>query len=72
MTISKFKATCLAVLADVQKTGVPVRITRLGKPIAEIVPARPVPDTEWMGSMRDSIEIHGDIVGPVGAFEGWG
>jgi prevent-host-death family protein len=72
LTISKFKATCLAVLADVQKTGVPVRVTRLGKPIAEIVPPRALPETEWMGSMRDTIEIHGDIVGPVGAFEGWG
>jgi prevent-host-death family protein len=72
ITISRFKATCLAVLADVGKSGVPVRVTKRGKPIAEIVPARPATDKPWMGCMSDSIEIVGDIVGRVGAFDGWG
>src|SRR5579863_758706 len=72
ITISRFKATCLAVLAGVGKSGVPVRVTRRGTPIAEIVPARPAADKPWMGCMSDSIEIVGDIVGPVGAFDTWG
>jgi len=72
ITISRFKATCLAVLAEVGKNGLPVRVTRRGIPIAEIVPARPSADKPWMGCMSDSIEILGDIVGPTGAFEGWG
>jgi len=38
MQISKFKATCLAVLARVGKTGNPVLVTRFGKPVAQIVP----------------------------------
>src|ERR1700720_3421386 len=38
MPISKFKATCLAVLEQVRKTKRPVRITRFGKPVAEVVP----------------------------------
>ena len=70
MAISKFKATCLAVLQEVQKTGQPVRVTRFGKPVAEVVPAKPEPKKSWLGCMRDSGEIVGDIVGPVGAFEG--
>ena len=37
MAISKFKATCLAVLERVRKTGEPVLVTRFGHPIAEIV-----------------------------------
>lgn len=38
ISISNFKATCLAVLEDVRKTGVPVRVTRFGKPVAEVMP----------------------------------
>ncbi len=38
ISISKFKATCLAVLEKVRATGEPIRVTRFGRPIAEIVP----------------------------------
>ena len=41
IAISKFKATCTAVLEEVQRTGKPVRVTRFGKPVAEVVPAEP-------------------------------
>lgn len=71
IAVSKFKATCLAVLEEVRKTGAPVRITKFGKPIAEIVPSRPRKSGSWLGSMRDSGEIVGDIVGPIGAFDNW-
>jgi len=71
IAISKFKATCLGVIEDVRRTQTPVRITRFGKPVAEIVPARGEPAKSWMGSMRGSVEILGDIVGPVDAFRGW-
>ena len=69
IAISKFKATCLAVVEDVRRTGVPVRITRFGKPVAEVVPSRPKEGSSWLGCMRDSVEVHGDIVGPIGAFK---
>jgi prevent-host-death family protein len=71
MPISKFKITCLAVLEEVRRTGVPVRITRFGKPVAEVVPARTPKTASWLGCTRDSVEIDGDIVGPIGAFSGW-
>ena len=38
MAVSKFKASCLAVLQRVRRTRKPVLITRFGKPVAEIVP----------------------------------
>ena len=69
--ISKFKATCLAVLEDVRRTGAPVRVTRFGRPVAEVVPPRPEPDASWLGCARDSIEVLGDITEPIGAFDGW-
>ena len=43
MAISKFKATCLATLERVRLTGQPLRVTRFGKPIADILPPSPAP-----------------------------
>ena len=72
MSISKFKATCLAVLERVRRTGKPVRITRFGEPVAEVVP--PSPETRpkhWIGSMKSMARISGDIVTPVVPEEEW-
>ena len=72
LAISKFKATCLAVLEEVRKTGTPVLITRFGKPVAEIVPPTPPrrPD-DWLGSMASSGRIVGDIVSPAAEEDDW-
>jgi prevent-host-death family protein len=71
MAISKFKATCLGVMEEVRRTGTPVRVTRFGKPVADIVPTVAKPKERWLGSMAGQMEIVGDIVGPVGAFKKW-
>ena len=63
IAISKFKATCLAVLERVRRTGQPVRVTRFGRPVAEIVPPTPPKSTgDWLGCMAGTAEIVGDIV----------
>jgi antitoxin (DNA-binding transcriptional repressor) of toxin-antitoxin stability system len=65
MPISKFKATCLAVLERVRVTGKPLRITRFGKPVADIVPPKIEAKTrDWIGSMAGTIKIVGDIISP--------
>ena len=69
--ISEFSAKCLAILRQVQKTGKPVRITRFGKPVAEIVPVRKTTRSNWMGSMKGQIEILGDIVSPANEESDW-
>jgi prevent-host-death family protein len=66
---TKFKATCLAVVEDVRKTRRPVRITRFGKPVAEIVPVEPEKPKSWLGCMAGTMEIVGDIVGPIYSLE---
>ena len=38
LSVSKFKATCLAVVEEVAKTKKRVIITKCGKPIAELIP----------------------------------
>lgn len=63
MPISKFKATCLAVLEQVRKTRRPVRITRFGKPVAEVVPPTPQVEKKGvLGFMAGRLEVSGDIV----------
>jgi prevent-host-death family protein len=64
VAISKFKAKCFSLLEQVQKTRNPIRITRFGKPVAEVVPVTLTGSRDWMGSMQDRIEILGDIVSP--------
>jgi antitoxin (DNA-binding transcriptional repressor) of toxin-antitoxin stability system len=72
MAISKFKATCLAALERVRRTGQPLRVTRFGKPIADILPPAPEPTSgDWLGSMQGTLEIKGDIVAPVGEPPSW-
>jgi prevent-host-death family protein len=71
IAISEFKAKCLSLLEQVQKTKNPIRITRFGKPIAEVVPVSPAAPHDWMGSMKDSIEILGDIVSPASEENEW-
>ena len=72
IAISKFKATCLAVLEKVRKTGKPVLVTRFGQPVAEFVPPpvkqRPIRD---LGALRRTARITGDIVSPVSDEDDW-
>ena len=70
--ISQFKAKCLALLEQVRKTRKPIRITRHGKPVAEVVPPSPSADrAKWIGSMEGKMEILGDIVSPAADEDEW-
>jgi len=72
MAISKFKATCLATLERVRRTGRPLRVTRFGKPVADIVPPSPErQSSDWLGTLRGTIEIRGDIVAPSSDMAKW-
>ncbi|MGA2329007.1 MAG: type II toxin-antitoxin system Phd/YefM family antitoxin [Bryobacteraceae bacterium] len=65
ISISTFKATCLAVLERVRKTRQPVIVTRFGKPVAQVAPP-PIPDRPagWLGALAGTGRIEGDIVSP--------
>jgi prevent-host-death family protein len=64
--ISKFKATCLRLLDTVKKTGRSILVTRKGEPIALVTPPPPPPKAKgWLGCMKESIKITGDVVSPV-------
>jgi prevent-host-death family protein len=66
IAISKFKAKCLSLLQEVSKTKTPLRVTRRGKVIADVIPASSEGDERnWIGSLSGSVEIVGDVVSPV-------
>jgi len=62
LSVSKFKATCLAVLNDVKELKKRVIITKRGEPIAEIIPyGRDDKDIP----LEDTVTFMGDIISPV-------
>jgi prevent-host-death family protein len=70
--VSKFKASCLAVVQRVKRTGRPVLITRFGEPMAEVVPpGRRVGRTAWLGCMAGTVEVLGDEIGPALESKRW-
>lgn len=72
IAISKFKATCLAVLEKVRRTGEPVVVTKRGRVIAEIVPAsHPAEGKRRLGMFAATGKITGDIVSPASAERDW-
>lgn len=66
LPVSRFKATCLAALERVRRTGRPLLVTKRGVPIAQVVPApTPKPKESAFGTMRGMARELGDIVEPV-------
>jgi prevent-host-death family protein len=64
MTITDFKAHALRVVSEVAERKEPVRITKRGAPIAEVVPyaeAKPA-----AGKLAETLVFEKDIVGPLG------
>ena len=72
VSISEFKAKCLALVDMVKKTGQPLLITKRGEPIAQVVPPpegeKPTP---WLGCMRGTGTIVGDVMSPATDEEEW-
>lgn len=69
---SIFKAQCLRILDDVERTGVAVVVTKRGRPVARLVPLVPEVGPSLRGSVTfaegddllDPIDIDWDAEGP--------
>jgi prevent-host-death family protein len=70
MPAGQFKAVCLRVMDEVNKTREPITITKKGKPVAKLMPAD-TPTKDVFGCMRGRLEILGDIVAPAVPTEDW-
>ncbi len=72
ITISQFKATCLAVLKRVRRTRRPVLVTKFGEPVAQVLPPPPAPrPTSWLGNMAGTGRILDDIIAPASHERDW-
>jgi prevent-host-death family protein len=71
IAISEFKATCLKVLDQVKRTGKPVIVTRRGEPIALVAPPPPIRRGTWLGKLRTTAKITGDVVSPAVDVDVW-
>jgi prevent-host-death family protein len=69
MAAGAFKAKCLAVLDEVRARPETVVITKHGRPIAKLVPARENAD-EIYNFLRSKGAVSGDVVSP--ALKDWG
>jgi len=64
ISVSEFKQTCLRLLEEVHQTGQPIRVTKRGVPIAEVVPASASAREPWRGCLQGTVEFSGDVVAP--------
>ena len=70
--ISEFRVNCSAILEKVRKTRTPIRLTRFGEPVAEVVPLSPKKAKRIkLGCMMGTGRIVGDIVGPTSSWDDW-
>ncbi len=60
--ISEFKAKCISILKEAQRTREPVVVTRRGKPLARIEPILEDAPRRKLGALRGRMQIRGDIV----------
>jgi prevent-host-death family protein len=61
---TRFKAQCLAIMDHVQQSGEPVVITKHGKPVVQVVPAKKEVD-DIFGYMAGKAKIVGDVMNTV-------
>ena len=71
-SLAPIACAALATLDRVRRTGRPIRVTRFGKPIVDIVPpAVDRPKAGWLGAMRETARITGDITAPSSTLVDW-
>ena len=60
--VSEFKAKCIGLLKQVQKTKKPLVVTLRGKPLARVEPIVQPKKRVRLGALKGWMEIKGDIV----------
>lgn len=59
ITATEFKAKCLEILDHLAPNG--IIVTKRGRPVARVLPERTIVNEQFIGSMKDTIEIRGEI-----------
>jgi prevent-host-death family protein len=71
LPVSKFKATCLAVLDEVARTGEAVTLLKRGKPLARVLPAVAVEAGYVQARLVGTVEVLGDVISPALPADVW-
>ena len=71
VNISTFKATCLALMEKVRRTGQPLLVHKRGKPIAQILPPPEPEKSSWLGKYKNVGKVTGDVVSPASESDDW-
>jgi prevent-host-death family protein len=69
--VSKFKAQCLRLLDEVNRTGESLTITRNGQPLAVINPVTLTKTRADFGIAKGTAKIKGDLITPVVELSEW-
>lgn len=64
ISASEFKAKCLRLMDEINKTGEPILITKNGKPVSILQPYKSVPKTLF-GLHKDKLRSKDDLVEPL-------
>ena len=65
MGAGEFKAKCLHLLDEVQRSRKEIVITKRGRPVARLLPAEEDAPALF-GRMKDSAELRDDLIAPTG------
>ncbi len=68
--LSQLQENVRAIIVAVRRSDKSVLISDKGKPIAKIVPISSA-EPSWLGCMKDTGKIVGDIVSPAESMEAW-
>jgi prevent-host-death family protein len=72
IAISEFKAKCLSLLEEVRVTKTPIRVTRHGKPVADVVAlSTVVKRSDIIDSLKGQVKFIGDIISPADDENEW-
>jgi prevent-host-death family protein len=70
VSATDFKAKCLALIEEMNRTKVPIVVTKRGKPVAELYPARNEAKS-FVGSMKGTVLRYDDPFAPAIDPEEW-
>jgi prevent-host-death family protein len=71
ISVSEFKARCLALLEDVARTGQPIVVVKRGKPLVRVTPSAGVVAKHPQDTLRGLGKIIADIEGPTSKAMNW-
>ncbi|MDE2261839.1 MAG: type II toxin-antitoxin system Phd/YefM family antitoxin [Gammaproteobacteria bacterium] len=64
ISAAQFKAECLKLMDEVEKTRQPIVITKHGRPVAQLAPV-PADTTSLFGYMKGTMRVKGDVMAPL-------